>query len=378
MVLNVKKFKNKTVLVTGSNGFLGRNLVTRLMANTSVDVLKLDRSTPSHILDTHISNCDIIIHLAGENRANNPKAFIEGNVDLTRRICQQIRKRKCGIPVFFSSSIKAEDNSDYGKSKGLAEIELKQLSCETESPVAIYRLPNIFGKWAKPNYNSVVATFCYNLANDLPIEIHDPEAAIELAYVDDVIEEVLKKINSDFQGFLLTTFEASHRITVGYLAQCLKRIHSSRGDKKLGDYSNTLYKQLYSTYLSYLPIAQAVKPVQFHSDARGLFLEFCKSASFGQISFLSIACGQKRGGHYHHTKVERFIVLKGTVEFQFVNTLDETRYKIVANGETPEVIETFPGWAHQLSNVGNEECYVAIWANEMFDEKKPDTYRLAF
>lgn len=358
------------VLVTGSEGFIGKNLIIHLKEAKNIEVLTFCRGDALSSLDSKIKEADFIFHLAGINRPKEESEFVTGNTDLTLSICQSVRNTKRNIPVVYTSSIQAELNNPYGKSKLEAEKHLLNLQKETGNSVHIYRLPNVFGKWAKPNYNSAVATFCYNILNDLPVQVNDANAVINLVYVDDVVAGFMKVLNSgDFKPI-----EPVYKITVGELKD---QIHAFK-DSKLNHISERvgtgLVRALYSTYISYFTPQQFNYPLVKHEDPRGVFVEMLKTKDSGQFSFFTAHKGVTRGGHYHHTKTEKFLVIKGEARFCFRHIVTNERFEIFTSGSKPEVVETIPGWTHDITNVGEDEMIVMLWANEIFDREKPDTY----
>lgn len=285
------------------------------------------------------------------------------------------------IPIVYTSSIQAERDNDYGVSKLEAEQALKSLANETGNPVYLYRLPNVFGKWAKPNYNSAVATFCHNIARDLPIEIHDPQAEIRLAYVDDVVESFIRLLSNDSaqqpSPIQFVDIEPEYTISVGQLAHQLNTFKQSRNTLISEPVGTGLVRALYSTYLSYLPASDFSYTVPQYGDERGVFVEMLKTPNAGQFSFFTAHPGITRGGHYHHTKTEKFLVIKGKASFKFRHMQSGEFYEIVTSAEKSEIVETVPGWTHDVTNIGDDELICMLWANEIFDRDKPDTFTSA-
>lgn len=358
------------VLVTGSEGFIGKNLIVHLKEAKNIEVLTFCRGDALSSLDDKIKEADFIFHLAGINRPKEENEFVTGNADLTLALCQSVRNTKRNIPVVYTSSIQAELNNPYGKSKLEAEKHLLNLQKETGSPVHIYRLPNVFGKWAKPNYNSAVATFCYNILNDLPVQVNDANAVINLVYVDDVVAGFMKVLNSgEFKSI-----EPVYKITVGELKDQIHAFKESKLNHVSERVGTGLVRALYSTYISYFTPQQFNYPLVKHEDPRGVFVEMLKTKDSGQFSFFTAHKGVTRGGHYHHTKTEKFLVIKGEARFCFRHIVTNERYEIFTSGSKPEVVETIPGWTHDITNVGEDEMIVMLWANEIFDREKPDTY----
>ncbi|OWF66226.1 capsular biosynthesis protein [Polynucleobacter hirudinilacicola] len=362
------------VLVTGSNGFIGKNLVVRLRELNGYDVICFDRGDSLEDLATHINLVDAVIHLAGVNRPEHVAEFLEGNADLTQQLCDLIEATGRKIPLLISSSIQAGFTNPYGQSKLMAESAGIALAENTENPVAIYRLPGVFGKWCRPNYNSVVATFCHNIANDLPIQINDPAVVLDLVYVDDVVSELIRALGGMPIGLSRGEVCPVHEITLGELAaqiEAFKMCRESLFSERVG---TGLVRALYATYVSYLPPSKFTYPLPKHGDERGVFVEMLKTKDSGQFSFFTAYPGVTRGGHYHHTKTEKFLVIKGAACFSFRHTITNERCEIFTSGEKPQIVETVPGWTHDITNVGDDEMIVMLWANEIFDRANPDTY----
>lgn len=361
------------VLVTGSSGFIGQNLVVRLNELGNFDVLPFERGYSLAVLSELVSQADFIIHLAGENRPRNPEDFSRVNAELTQALCKAIRETKRHIPLIYSSSIQAALDNPYGQSKRAGEEALEQLAAETGNPVTIYRLPGVFGKWCRPNYNSVVATFCYNIANDLPIQINDPQTLLRLVYIDDVVMEFFKNIRRMAKGMLYKSIEPEYSISLGELGKQINAFKESRKSLITERVGSGLTRALYSTYVSYLPLRNFVYDLVTHGDERGSFSEMLKTPDCGQFSFFTAHPGVTRGGHYHHSKCEKFLVVKGNACFKFRHILTDETYEVFTSGEQPQVVETVPGWTHDVTNTGREEMIVLLWANEIFDREHPDT-----
>jgi len=362
------------VLITGSNGFIGKNLKLRLKEEGEHEVLGFERGDPVGLLEELVHQADFIIHLAGENRPIDPQGFLEGNIYLTQALCEAVLKRGRSIPLIFTSSLQADESqSPYAKSKRSAEDLLAELSSASNSPVVIYRLANVFGKWIKPNYNSVVGTFCYNIARDLPIQIHDPSTAIKLIYVDDVIQDFMNRICHSWDGVAYGQIQPEYLITVGDLAQQIEIFKNSRDTLVTERVGGGLTRALYSTYISYLPPERFSYSIPKYGDERGVFVEMLKTPDCGQFSYFTALPGVTRGGHYHHSKTEKFLVVSGIARFGFRHIVTNECREIVTSGNAPEVVETVPGWAHDITNIGESEMVVMLWANEIFDRNRPDT-----
>ncbi|MFM6905838.1 MAG: UDP-2-acetamido-2,6-beta-L-arabino-hexul-4-ose reductase [Acinetobacter tjernbergiae] len=364
------------ILVTGSNGFIAKNLIQFLSEKPEVEILKVHRESSEQELKESILAADWIVHLAGVNRPLNESEFIEGNVTLTEKIAQTLREGHKLTPVILSSSIQADRDNAYGKSKLGGEQALETLHTEQGNPVYICRLANVFGKWSRPNYNSAVATFCHNVANDLPLQINDANALIRLVYVDDVVETFWNMINGSMSVDQTFQIQPEYQITVGDLAETLNGFKASR-DTLITDRVGTgLTRALYSTYLSFLRPAQFDYSVPKYGDARGVFVEMLKTPDAGQFSYFTAHPGITRGGHYHHTKTEKFLVIKGKALFKFKHVVSGEFYQLETQGDEPRIVETVPGWTHDITNIGDDEMVVMLWANEIFDRSKPDTYAM--
>lgn len=361
------------VLVTGANGFIGKNLVLRLREQADIEVLSFVRGDSDAQLQAALELADAVIHLAGENRPASPDAFEEVNAGLTRRICGCLRTLGKLVPLLLASSTQAELGNPYGLSKLAAEQAVEQLTNENGNPVAIYRLPGVFGKWCKPNYNSVVATFCHNKANDLPVQISDANTHIRLAYVDDVVNAFLLLLASTWTGMVHAVVQPEYNITLGELSTQIDAFNNCRDTLVCERVGSGLTRALYATYVSYLPKDKFVYEVPAYVDARGVFVEMLKTPDAGQFSFFTAHPGITRGGHYHHTKTEKFLVIKGKARFGFRHMLTNEVHYLDTEGSKPQVVQTVPGWTHDITNVGAEEMVVMLWANEIFDRSNPDT-----
>ena len=362
------------ILVTGARGFIGRNLTQRL----GEEQLAFDSFVNGDSADElreKVRNCDFIVHLAGVNRPENLEGFKQGNTDLTRMLCEALCAEKSSVPVIYSSSSQADQENPYGKSKKLAEDELRELADTNGNTVFTYRLPNVFGKWSKPNYNSVVATFCNNIANDLPIHINDASAEISMVYIDDVVADFLERIRQDsFAGkYQLAKVVPVYQISVGRLADLLRSFKAGKESLIVEAVGTGLIRALYSTFISYFRPEQFSYPLVKHEDPRGVFVEMLKTRDSGQVSFFSAHPGVTRGGHYHHSKNEKFLVIRGHAKFGFRHIQTGEYYQMETRGDEPQVVETVPGWSHDITNIGDEEMFVMLWANEIFDPQAPDT-----
>lgn len=360
------------VLVTGANGFIGKNLTIRLREQ-GTEFVSFTREMTQRDLAAALDDVDFVFHLAGVNRPKDTADFAEGNTGLTKQLCDLIRDSGRPIPVLYTSSAQALADNPYGVSKLAAEEVLVAMERDTQSPVYLYRLPNVFGKWSKPNYNSAVATFCHNISNDLPIQINDAAALVRLVYVDDAVKDFLRLLEERPSGLVKPEVSPTYTITVGELADQIKAFRMGRESMVIETVGSGLTRALYATYLSFLHPEQFSYTVPVHADSRGRFVEMLKTRDSGQFSFFTAHPGITRGGHYHHTKNEKFLVIQGKARFGFRHVITGQTYELFTDGEKPEVVETVPGWSHDITNVGDTEMIVMLWANEIFDREKPDT-----
>jgi UDP-2-acetamido-2,6-beta-L-arabino-hexul-4-ose reductase len=360
------------VVVTGSRGFIGKNLCIFLREEHH-EVLEVHRETSQSDILLFLQQADFVFHLAGINRPINPAEFQSGNVDATRFIVDALVDLNNRVPLVLTSSTQAEDDNDYGVSKCAAEKIVLSYSVATGADSYIYRLPNVFGKWCKPNYNSFVATFCNNALSGIENVVHDPIASVRLVYIDDLCASFLELLNGKApSGFQILPVEFN--TTVGEVANIISSFKSSRTTLITERVGADLTRALYSTYLSYTPPSQFNYSVPSYADERGVFCEMLKTKDSGQFSFFTALPGITRGGHYHHTKNEKFLVMKGEAVFKFENISTGQRHELTVNGSNPEIVETVPGWTHDITNSGDEELIVMLWANEIFDRENPDTY----
>lgn len=361
------------VLVTGARGFIGRNLVVRLRELPRFRVAEFVRGSDTQTLPDLIAEADAVVHLAGENRPADERAFAEVNTGLTETICAAIRAGKRKVPLILTSSTQALLDNAYGRSKRAAEEAVRVLAEETGNPAVIFRLPNVFGKWCRPNYNSVVATFCHNIARGLPIRIDDPTTRLRLVYVDDVVNALIEALDRGVAGAVSGVVQPEYSTTVGELAAQIEAFEASRITLTTERVGTGLVRALYATYASYLPVERFTYDLPRHADHRGVFVEMLKTPDCGQFSFLAAPPGVTRGGHYHHTKTEKFLVIRGEALFRFRHVLTDERLELRTSGDTPQVVETIPGWSHDITNVGEDEMIVMLWANEIFDRERTDT-----
>lgn len=366
------------IMVTGANGFIGKNLLQHLAERTDIDVVTFTRDNNPSNLKFLLDGVDFVFHLAGVNRPHDENDFAKSNNVLTQYLCDAIKDTGRSIPIVFTSSIQASQNNPYGSSKRAAENILFSVHRASGLPVHIFRLPNLFGKWCMPNYNSVVATFCYNIARGLPIQINNSSTILELVYVDDLIDRFIQLMDgadkmTDLDGFEIIL--PQYTTTVGDLAHQIQVFKQSRSTLMTERVGSGLMRALYSTYLSYLPASAFSYPLPLHSDERGVFVEMLKTPDCGQFSYFTAYPGVTRGSHYHHSKTEKFLIVKGRAKFKFMHVITNETFEFETSVEKGEVVETVPGWTHSITNVGDEEMIVILWANEVFDYLKPDTYK---
>jgi UDP-2-acetamido-2,6-beta-L-arabino-hexul-4-ose reductase len=361
------------VLVTGAQGFIGKNLLVRLRELPRFTVTEFLRGDNSASLVELMTQVDAVVHLAGENRPDDERAFATINTGLTETICAAIQQSNRQIPLIFASSTQAERDNAYGQSKLAAEHAIRALGKSTGNPAVIFRLPGIFGKWCRPNYNSVVATFCHNIARGLPIQIHDPSAALRLAYVDDVLSAFIAAFDQPPSTVVEGVVAPEYSITLGDLANQIKAFDECRSSLLTERVGTGLIRALYATYISYLPNERFVYTVPQYKDPRGVFVEMLKTPDCGQFSYFTAGVGVTRGGHYHHSKTEKFLVIKGRALFRFRHLITNECFELTTSGAETQIVDTIPGWAHDITNIGEDEMIVMLWANEIFDRKNPDT-----
>lgn len=365
------------ILVTGAQGFIGRNLVAELHNRKYKNVYQCDRTTDFVLLEKFCKNADFVFHLAGVNRPKDELDFMRGNHDFLYQVIDLLKKNNNTCPVLLASSIQAGNDTPYGYSKKAAENTIRKYAEETGNQVFIFRLPNVFGKWSRPNYNSVVATFCYNIARDLSIHVNDPDYKMRLTYIDDVINDFMDvlTIKKSGNGHFYEVSK-SYDVSLKYITDLLYSFKKSRSDCLIPDMSDNFTKKLYSTYLSYLPKKQFGYDLIINKDARGSFTEFIKTVDRGQVSINKSKPGITKGNHWHHTKNEKFLVVSGSgiIRFRGINSNEVIEYKV--NGNDMTVIDVPVGYTHNIENVGSDDLITVMWANETFDPDNPDTYFL--
>jgi len=365
------------ILITGAKGFIGKNLAVELQNKKAGELLEFDKDNSLSDLHKFALECDLVFHLAGINRPLDVKEFEEGNTDLTNALITYLKESGNKAPIIFSSSVQAKLDNPYGRSKLAAENSLIKYSEVTGVPVCIYRLPNVFGKWSRPSYNSVVSTFCHNIAHSLPIQINDPETILNQIYVNDVIDEFIAKtanITKRNGPELIENIKPVYTLTLGKLADIITSFKESRLQLSVPDLSDPLTTKLYATYLSYLPENDFSYPLKMNVDSRGSFTEFIRTKERGQVSINISKPGIVKGNHWHHTKNEKFLVVsgKGVIRFRKIGTNEVIEYKVT--GEKLEVVDIPTGYTHNIENIGSIDMVTVMWASEAFDAEKPDTY----
>lgn len=363
------------ILVTGSKGFVGKNLMATL-SHLDYDVVTFNREDSIESLNERLEGVEFVVHLAGANRPVNTDDFYSINANLTQSLIEVIESSGRAIPILLSSSIQALNDSDYGKSKLAGEQVIIDYSKRTGADVFIYRYPNLFGKWSQPNYNTVIATWCHNISRDLPIQVNDPSVEIELVYIDDVVTEILNAMNGKANKVEDNYYSVpqSSKVTLGEIHQLLVSFKESRETLFIPNMSKGFETQLYSTYLSFLPVDKFSYPLTMHKDERGSFTEFIKSNDRGQVSINISKPGITKGEHWHHSKNEKFLVVKGSgmIQLRDINGNQVIEYNV--SGDKLEVIDIPTGYTHNIINTYDEDMVTVMWVNEPFDPDHSDTY----
>lgn len=365
------------ILVTGANGFIGKNLIVELRNRKNTEIFEYDRDTDPSLLEEFCKEADFVFHLAGVNRPTEQSEFMEGNFGFTSDLLNSLKKHNNTCPVMISSSIQAELDNPYGESKKAGEDLLFAYGKETGSKVLVYRFPNVFGKWCRPNYNSAVATFCHNIAHDLPIQVNDPSVLMNLVYIDDVVNELINALegNENKVGSFCEV-PVVHTITLGEIVDLIHSFKKSRENRSVPNMSDEFAKKLYSTYLSYLPEDKFSYDLKMNVDQRGSFTEFIRTPDRGQVSVNISKPGITKGNHWHHTKNEKFLVVsgKGVIRFRKIDSNEVLEYFVSDN--KMEVVDIPTGYTHNIENLGDTDMVTIMWTNESFDPEKPDTYYL--
>ena len=362
------------ILVTGSNGFIGKNLCIWL-ERAGYSVLKVDLDNLSD-LDKYVPEADFIIHLAGINRPLDPKEFLDGNVNSIVKVTKLLKKHKKKTPILMSSSTQAANENDYGRSKKQAEDYLFSFAKTNKSPVYVYRFQNVFGKWCRPNYNSVIATWCYNISHCLDIRVDDESKRITFVYIDDICQAILNILSSDSylgsEGIMYVW--PSYDITLGHIAYLLRTYKESRNNKFVPYQRDEFERKLYATYLSYLEEDDFSYELKMNVDNRGSFTEFLKTEREGQVSINVSKPGITKGNHYHHSKNEKFLVVSGTCSIKFRKIGTDKVIEYICSGDKLQVVDIPTGYTHNITNIGDTDSVTVMWASELFDSNRPDTY----
>jgi UDP-2-acetamido-2,6-beta-L-arabino-hexul-4-ose reductase len=362
------------IVITGASGFIAKNLMASLNHVGQHQLFLIHKTSTNDELRQALLDADFLFHLAGVNRPNDFQEFYEGNVTFTKWITSTLLELKKTIPIVFTSSTQALLDNEYGQSKRQAEEELISYSKTTESSLFIYRLPGVFGKWSKPHYNSVVATFCYQIANDLTVEISDQSKQIELVYIDEVIEHFLSCMSKSNTSDYYQTIEDVSTISLGDLATKIQSFKNLKDKLTITDLTSKLDKQLFATFTSFIPMEQLRQPLNMNQTENSMFAEAMKSNSFGQVSLNTIESGAVRGNHWHHSKHEKFLVIQGEGIIRLRNLYSNDVFEIEVSGKRLEWIEILPGYVHNIENVGGNPLLTIMWASEIYDSSKPDTF----
>ena len=371
--------KNSPILITGAGGFVGKNLVATLRTAGYTDLMLFEKDDTPETLADYCRRAAFVVHLAGINRPTDPSEFYTGNAGLTDTLLTDLEAAGNTAPVLVTSSTQAELDNDYGKSKRQAEEAIFAHRRRTGAAVYVFRMPGVFGKWCRPNYNSVVATFCHNVAHGLPIQVRDPAFSLPLVYIDDVVACILAAFDGQVMMDRSTTpichMHPIHEVTLGRLAELIQGFAAGRTSLAVPDLApGSFEKKLYSTYLSYLPSDQFSYPLEMHTDNRGSFTEFLRSPERGQVSINISHPGIVKGNHWHHTKNEKFLVVKGEGVIRFRNIFSKEVIEYHVSGDKLEVVDIPCGYTHNIENVGTEDMVTVMWANEAFDPDHPDTF----
>lgn len=363
------------ILVTGAKGFVGKNLCATLNTMEEYEVYEYDRDNTKEELKNFTADCDFVVNLAGVNRPQDPKEFYEGNAGFGETLCNYLKESNNQSPIMISSSIQVGKDNDYAKSKEEGEQRLSKFGNENGNPIFIYRFANLFGKWCRPNYNSVTATWCYNIANGLDIQVNDPSVVLPLCYIDDVVEEIIQCIKGNpFKYDENYGVRKTYDVSLKQLSELLYSFKEMRSDLSIPDQEDEFTKKLYATYLSYLPEDEFSYPLKMNVDDRGSFTEFIRTKGNGQVSVNISHAGITKGNHWHHTKNEKFLVVSGEGLLQFRKIGEDKIIEYRVSGNKLEVVDIPTGYTHNIINEGSGDMVTLMWANEPFDPQHPDTY----
>jgi len=362
------------ILITGADGFIGRNLIVALRARGYRDLLTFETDTPAEVLERYCTECGFVFHLAGSSRSKQQEEFLQGNFGFTDTLLRLLIKHRNRCPVMFASSTQAALPNLYGRSKKAGEELLDQYARETGAKVYVYRFPTVFGKWAKPNHNSAIATICYNISHELPVVVNDESAVLRLAYIDDVAESLCDLLDGKAtKEGPYCVVPALYTAKLGDVAERIRSFHRIRENNALPDMSDALTRKLYATYLSFLPVMEYAYPLETHEDANGSFTEFLRSGAGGQVSVCVVKPGMAKGNHWHHTKAEKFLVVygSGVVKFRRIDMDDLIEYPV--SGKKLVAVDIPVGYTHSLENTGKTDLVTLLWSSECFDSEHPDT-----
>ncbi len=365
------------VLVTGSQGFIAKNLIERLGRIDDITVITYSHKDMLEALPKKIQDIDFVFHLAGINRPDDTSEFYSGNRDLTQSLINALEDAGKNVPILLTSSTQVGRDNDYGKSKKEAEDLLSTYAERNNTIAYIYRLPNVFGKWSKPKYNTVIATWCYNITRDLPIQVNDKNVELKLVYIDDVVNQFVRHLDENgHEGVIYPEVYPVYKKTLGEIKVLLEDFVESRHSLVVPPVGKGFERALYATYLSFLPTDKFSYELKGYEDERGTFYEFVKTLDSGQFSISTTAPGITRGNHYHNTKNEKFLVIKGEASIKHRQIHGDDVIEYIVNDEKMEVVEMIPGYTHDITNIGDTEMILLLWANEAFDRENPDTYYL--
>ena len=363
------------VLITGANGFIGRNLISNLSLNKEIEIYPYDKDSTLEELDQYTKDCEFIFHLAGVNRPEKTEEFMEGNFGFTSTLLDYLKKNNNKSPIMISSSIQAELDNDYGKSKKAGEDLIFKYGKDNGVKTFVYRFPNVFGKWCRPNYNSVIATWCYNISHNLEIQVNDESKELTLVYIDDVCNELIKCLdNKENRKDDYCYVPITYTKTLGEISSLIKSFKENDRGIMVPSTGDVFTKDLYATYISYVPLEELVVDLEEHRDNRGVFCELIRTKEAGQVSVSTTNPEIVRGCHYHNTKMERFIVIKGKAKIEFEHVIDHNKYEFIVSGDKLQYVTIPVGYQHSINNIGDDELVLILWANELFDPNIPDTY----
>ena len=363
------------ILITGSNGFVAKNLISNLRLNEDIEIYEYNRNSSLENLKEYTKDCDFVYHLAGVNRPKEVSEFMEGNYDFTKVLLSCLKENNNKCPIMISSSVQAELDNDYGKSKKAGEELIFAYGKENNVKTFVYRFPNLFGKWCKPNYNSVIATWCYNVANGLDITVNDENKELTLSYVDDVCNELINCLdNKETRAGDYCFVPVIYTKTLGEISSLIKSFKENDKGIMVPSTGDDFTKKMYATYISYVPLKDLVVDLTEHRDDRGVFCELVRTKEAGQVSVSTTNPYIVRGGHYHNTKMERFIVIKGKAKIEFEHVITHEKIEFIVSGDKLQYVTIPVGYQHSINNIGDDELVMILWANELFDEKKPDTF----